>query len=1710
MSISVSSQRVAASNLFTNGAEEQIKAIKELKSKRLLETELGLDGLFDYFIPDTVREILTGYGMEFSVHSFQGHAHPISKMIENHMLYRIAPHYFSDRTLIISCKESKVKRLKISNKNRNFNFAQYNRLVHAKDHHRYENATRDLDVGSLCGVINLEKTCECVFIHDEVQYWSLDEMQRFLGSLEHANRVVYSIVYPAEVDAGFNQSLFPEAYTFDLRDGRLTWYPDGKAEGAYTQPVNPWLLGCSKTIDSKSRSWTITKLQTVGAHHIFSAVLGSFLTEDSYKYDNFTVINPNDILRGRRGCKPLYLRARMIRPTLLYLCALKKADSNSAVAKLRMLSNREENMDEALFVAQLAKQIKDTGLYDRMGNPSIKSLLSEAFHDIAGNLFTRLFNKPEYDARCLEKFIRACETTEFYIPRKFMERVYRGSSLMVQRVVDWVEDEEANALDEVNLQELCKNDRNPEPYGALVLNGDNRRAYVPITRIMRSHALILESARSVEINRVVVVCSARSLLNLRMFLIRLGRFRYMESRGLTDVQDMQEALEDGLLSEEEVEARLFTSQDTESEGSTSEETGHIVDEPRNDEAGTPRFSKVRNLIKEGIFTEQLKGREVAFYSRYSKDYKYAGGHHRSLGWDDALDALIAELGLDESYDHCLIQRYMKDGAIGFHADDEPCYLPGGSVVTVNLNGEALFEVKENSSGVIKKIHMKDGDVYTMGPGMQQTHKHRVQSLSDGRCSITLRDKTVDYEAQRKEGSSEYEEDIADADEGIEYLKRNSANMCSLKAIAEHMQLSIPTVVSIVNGESPQTLKEIESGGVSVATLVSLSRTLGFPIALHGNRGFAQTQGDYRKLHLRVGDGHVEPFEGVASSGGLREALLLSDGIGQGIFRVDKVKADRLAQSFYSGCTGVLLGKYNKGKMHAAELEEPTEVLTSFGFAGSGKSHWCQTILRSCDVEKTLVISPRKVLKDDWAGKISKKHKVVTFEVAFMDDFGCKAIVIDEIGLLPPGYIDLVISVFHPNTLVLLGDPLQSSYHSKRDNVILEASQEDIFNRIKGALPYLCYSHRPPKNCKIFEIECMGGEAEKRITFRSKRGKDEPVICATRAMREMNGSGWYTVSETQGLSFKTCMIQLCEHWAKKNDEDVMVAFTRSRGEIAISVDRKLKEVLLRTSKSELLRKILSGETYRRSSIIALVKKHIPEALIVFEENRLASNVDYEERLAGDPYLKSLLSLYEDIEEEEVEIEEPVALEPIRTHLPLSEKLNELIPFDLKAKEDREQYTEAGRTEQIDEEGYGQWGANPMTHKALYLRHTSDDTATFMMSVKKRLRYRSYEGNRRKYLSCHGIGRQMFSVLKETYQWKDIESLPELEKCEKEFMRKRVEKSAALIEQHSGRSDPDWPSNYLKIFLKQQTCTKMEKRGVDAKAGQTIACFAHSVLCRFGPLLRQTEKAFRELLPENVMIYSQKNYMDLDKWSKTWVEGMLGTDSDYEAFDRSQDEKILDMEIEVLRFFLWPEEMIQEYETLKLMMGSALGDLAIMRFSGEFGTFFFNTLSNMVFSCMRYHLDKNTPICFAGDDMYSPGVLQVRKDYEKTLEELTLKAKVHVSEEPLFCGWRMSPYGIIKEPNLILDRWKIAQRSGNLDLCIVNYAIEASFGYRLSEYLYDVNIDVDAQQELIREIVEHKHKLPKKIAGLFSDDECEAHSDGDDDFLLNDVGREYRIA
>lgn len=1715
MSISVSSQRVAAASLYTNGDKTIIDQIKVIKSERLKKIEVEVDGLFDYYISDFMRDFISKLGIHTSVHSFVAHPHPVSKMFENYILYRCISSYIGNNNLFISCKEAKVKRFKFGRNGLEAKNTRYNRLIHSKDHFRYEWCTRNKNLEYIPEVREGTKTCDTVVIHDEVQYWSLADLQNFLGNVEDDTNVLYSVVYPAEITTGITFSLFPEAYEFEVHDGYFIWYPDGKAEGAYKQPINPWLLTTSKTEDVRYRTWTITKLQTVGAHHLFSCTPGSTITEDSYTYDQFTLINPYNCFAGRvHGRQTVRLRARMVKPVLLYLMALRKPDCGSAVAKIRMLSHDEESCEEAVFVAELAKLISDLSLYNSMGAFNAWEAVKKVFHRAMGPWWTYIVNRRLFNEDSMHEFIANCDSAVITVPRIYRARVEVQKTLTAPLGHHWHEDEEVFGL--LYLSELAKHDRRPESYSIPAGELQDRRVVAPITRILRSHELVREqmSVQEVELNTLHIVATPSNLQKvLKKCVIRLSAFRFMETRLLTEYNSVEESLCNGWMTDERAMEILFGVVEV----PTVQEKVSEVEMPAADRTvGPATCSKITEatrekaevFLKQVKYLDKLKGRVCAFYSKYSTGYTYTGGSHISQGMPESLVELRRYMGLGEEYDHCLVQKYEKDGAIPFHADDEKCYLPGSCVVTLNMHGTAEFMLKENGEEEIHRVNLEDGDVLVMPEGVQENYKHSVLVKTEGRISLTFRNKTADY--MNSDAVSDYEEDAPDVDDGLKSIQANKANLCTLQCIADHIKLDLPILVARLNATNPEYISELSKGGPTLPTFINLCAKMDIPLQISGVHGGLQTKGNFKKLCVFMGDDHVERVEETVGRNNAYEAFSLHPNSGRGTFYPNRDYAEKLSESMFEGHTGILLNKFKRGKSIIKDARKEIKFVSFFGFAGSGKSYYPQTVLQHTFGIRALVISPRKALAADWSSKVGSRAKVVTFEKAVVEEEVFSCIVVDELGLYPPGYLDLICLLHEPSTLVLLGDPLQGTYYNKDDRIKLATVSNNVFARLEGSLPYLMYSHRLSKSNRTFDIDTHGNLESAGTQRVRKLDAKLPTIYAARATKESAEGTAYTVSETQGLSFKDVQVLIDKDWALKEDGDVIVAFTRARGTTKYMCSDSDMDMLKVRAKSEVLRSILRVGKVGRDTILNSLRKEMPNAEPIFTEARLANTEEYEEKLMGDPYLKGMLKLLQEEEIEEEECEEPKAPEPMKTHLFLSEGVNEMAPFmfvnqsgqrvKLGDRFNREQKTTAGLTAQIDEMGFAGQNENPCTHKALYLHHKMNDAATFMLSVRKRLRFRDPEKNRARYEKHKGIGRQMFDVLKKTYHWTSIDSLPSLEKAEADFMKKRLNKSAALLERHNIRSDPDWPSNIIKIFLKQQVCTKLEKRGVDAKAGQTIACFSHAVLCKFGPIMRQTERKLRELLPPNVMVYSQKNYSDLDVWAKTYVDTMVGTDSDYEAFDRSQDEKILDLEVEVLKFFLWPEELIREYVELKLQMSCSMGNLAIMRFSGEFGTFFFNTMCNMVFTCMRYNVTDKTRLCFAGDDMYAPGVLEVRTDYEHILDELSLKAKVQVGDRPLFCGWRMSPYGIVKEPNLVLDRWKIAKGNGSLHDCMVNYAIEASYGYRLSEHLYDINIDIDAQQELTRQIVLVKDKLPPKVSSIFSDDANESWSDGDDEFLI----------
>lgn len=285
------------------------------------------------------------------------------------------------------------------------------------------------------------------------------------------------------------------------------------------------------------------------------------------------------------------------------------------------------------------------------------------------------------------------------------------------------------------------------------------------------------------------------------------------------------------------------------------------------------------------------------------------------------------------------------------------------------------------------------------------------------------------------------------------------------------------------------------------------------------------------------------------------------------------------------------------------------------------------------------------------------------------------------------------------------------------------------------------------------------------------------------------------------------------------------------------------------------------------------------------------------------------------------------------------------------------------------------------------------------------------------------------------------------------------------------------------MKTQLCTKYEKRFADAKAGQTLACFSHVVLNRFAAPTRYIEKKISQAMPKKFYVHQKKNFDCLEEWVVDNNFSSFCLESDYEAFDSSQDCLILAFEYELLKYLGWDQGLLDDYLDLKFNLGCRLGNLAVMRFTGEFGTFLFNTLANMVFTFMSYDLDGSEAICFAGDDMCCNRGIRKRSDgrFDHILSRLTLKAKAMITKEPTFCGWRLTKFGIFKKPELVLERFLIAIEKGRLHDVIDSYYLECSYAYKLGERLFEVfsEKDFSAHYCCIR-IVHENRKLLKGLS------------------------------
>nr|QED43221.1 replicase [Garlic common latent virus] len=957
------------------------------------------------------------------------------------------------------------------------------------------------------------------------------------------------------------------------------------------------------------------------------------------------------------------------------------------------------------------------------------------------------------------------------------------------------------------------------------------------------------------------------------------------------------------------------------------------------------------------------------------------------------------------------------------------------------------------------------------------------------------------------------------------------NDCVLTALEQGLGRRRGDILRVLCKPQHSNIFHVATGGVGLTLELLEPIFQCFQIdarVLCGTETFAYSTSGTIALDFELADGHLT-FKNTSRRATVDSCLkkvessphgrMVLNCAGTGVlFEACPDIAQKLAESLFDGRTGVVSSKLfnnrEKFTVKASELR-PRALNVICGVFGCGKSTLlCKALEKGLGV--CVFVTPRRSLAEQMTQLIQSVEAtsitVLTFEKFLHNMANIKAgctIIFDEFQLYPPGYFDLVSSqLIDGVSLHLLGDPCQSDYDNAKDRGVFEGLVPDHMRILQGIrFRYATRSYRFSNPNFLGRLPCtiLNTKEEDFEEFEVLEGVEQVqevnVDCylvssflEKQAVRALVGLDKVvqTFGESTGLTYDCIAIVISEASKLTSERRWITALTRARKRIIfisnmgcsrnlvadIFSGRALGRFLTCTASTSNLCELLPGEP-------DFVEELVPT---------IGANLGVvEEKVVGDPWLKTMLFLGQVADvAEEIDVEEAMQIEPFKTHVARSnlEGVRALWHDKIRLKEHREKRMGYLVSEQFTDTHSKNLGKK-LTNAAerfetIYPKHKGSDTVTFIMGARKRLRFSKPAVEARKLMDASNFSEFMLQEFLKHVPLKKAHNQAFMDASLADFEEKKTSKSAATIANHAGRSCRDWLIDTGLVFMKSQHCTKFDNRFRDAKAAQAIVCFQHSVLCRLAPFVRYIERKIAEVLPERFYIHSGKGLEELNAWvTKGHFEGVC-TESDYEAFDASQDQYILAFELQVMKYLGLPRDLIEDYKFIKMHLGSKLGNFAIMRFSGEASTFLFNTMANMLFTFLRYEIKGHERICFAGDDMCANTRLRHRLDQEKFLGLLKLKAKVSFTQKPTFCGWNLCSDGIYKKPQLVLERLCVAKETNNLACCIDNYALEVAFAYKMGEraVLRMDEEELQSHYNCIRIILQNKSLIKSNVLTYFS--------------------------
>jgi len=802
---------------------------------------------------------------------------------------------------------------------------------------------------------------------------------------------------------------------------------------------------------------------------------------------------------------------------------------------------------------------------------------------------------------------------------------------------------------------------------------------------------------------------------------------------------------------------------------------------------------------------------------------------------------------------------------------------------------------------------------------------------------------------------------------------------------------------------------------------------------------------------------------------------------------------------------------------------PIDMLFVHGAPGCGKSWPIQQRARQWASNKeNLKHLPgsyfaffRVALLEDWKSKLnlptSSTYCLKTFELLL--GLEIEFLIVDELSQCPPGWLDFV-CLFNSNLtrIIALGDVCQSPFSTgSREPTPLDLLPTAIQTVLPNSTPYINFTRRLPQLLAQRLSLCTRSTEVGSITWSHHLHQDKswqtlvPTMNDASSYTQMMGQEVYTYSSPQGkewdrvqivltnASFFACGAEMLWTAVTRTKRDLHFAFAAPIDANSISGHPILGPILGYNAPLDryylfpALRKLQMLHDTKPVHVYGSKLRTVGEAL---------SNWSFQRLEELPPAFRALMPLISEPDQLEPVLNESFPIEPPqRTHLPPASH-PQFWPESQppKGRELREQYWHEVMGAQFDDVKAGREARD---HLENIFPHQSagKDPTLLPNAVKKRLRFSNPEKNQTRFNSMSSLGPAIFASFAKQFNLPESHEFdPELfTKCISDTVERKLDKPITTVWNNIDRSDPDWARNVMSCFVKSQHKAKAETLAFaarwndsdpivplaeDAKAGQTLVTSPDINVFELGPIARYMREVLKKTLPSTVYLHGGKTIAQMNEWSKENATGDEAFTCDFTAYDQSCTEETLSFELAFMSYCGIPIDLIEIYKWIKLNMRTQFGFTAVMRFTGEFGTYDFNTFWNMAYMTLRYRFNPNMACCFSGDDSLFFGRLNEHWSWHRISHNFTLVGKIAYSKIPEFCGWLLYPCGAIRHPILLALKIAYRQARGDLDKCLDNYFLEAQFAYEIGDplFTYLPPLALEAQRWVMDFCFRHSSLVP----------------------------------